>query len=300
MDKSSVLITIPIFNRQIETLKCLHSLLGMNYPLFTILTVDCASTDGVREAIGSQCPQVKIIEADADTWWPDGINIGIRYAQEQGFEYVMMMNQDSIVDPWMLSHLVNRLESCPNAIVGPKVYYLQYPRLLYTVGGKMEWWGRGPRNLGIGRLDRGQYDQVLEVDWLGGAGTLVRTMDFRRIGLLDAKRFRWASDLDFSYRAKLSGLKVMVEPRAIMWHEVGDYDVRTRNTRFRFLEILGRFFDPRANENLSREWLIYQLYAPKPWFPFLFGERVSIMIMVQLREYLRGLFCKKQSTCLTR
>ncbi len=295
MKDPNVLIVMPVFNRVKETLRCLKSLHMMHYPEFLIYVVDCGSTDGVREAIIRQYPQVKMIEADADTWWPDGINIGIRYAQERGYDCVMMMNQDSVVDPEMLSYLVKRLQSSLNAIAGPKVYYLQNPKMIFTAGGLMEWWGRGPRNLGIGRLDRGQYDQVLDVDWLGGAGTLVRTADFQRVGLLDAKRFRWASDLDFSYRAKLAGLRVLMEHRAIIWHEVGDYDVRTRETKFRFLEMMKRFFNPRANENLSREWLIYQLYAPKPWFPFLFGVRVSIMIMVQLREYFRGVLCKKQS-----
>ena len=285
MSKPRVLVVVPVFNLRDKTLRCIGSLFAMDYPNFNVMVVDCGSTEDVRESIAEQFPRVKIFETTDDIWWPGGINIGIRYAEKQGHEYVLMMNQDHVVDENMLSKLVQRIESVKLAIVGPKVYYLQSPQRIFSAGGIAEWWGRGMRNRGIGRIDTGRFNECTDVDWLGGAGTLVRRDTFSKIGMMDAEKFRWGSDFDFSYRAKCSGMRVLIESDAVMWHDAGDITPHGRQKPLTLREMFSNFFNERTPFHLKRQWTIYRVHCPRPWMPIFFPSRVFVMTLIALRSY---------------
>jgi len=214
-------VVVLTWNQREVTLECLRSLAQMTYPDFRIAVVDNGSTDGTAEAIKDQFPDVEIIVNERNLGYPGGCNVGLRYALSQGTEYVFVINNDISVDPAILDELMR--ETAPDVgILTPKIYFASEPKRIWSVGGH-----RNPLTLEMNRrgdneLDQGQWDEVLEQDYLIGCAHLFSRSLLERIGLLDAGYFLYYDDLDICIRAQQAGYRLLMVPRARMWHKVAD------------------------------------------------------------------------------
>src|SRR5437667_353730 len=100
----SVWIVILNWNGLSDTLGCLESLQHLHYAAHRIVVVDNGSTDGSAEALRrtrSQ-PPIEIIEAGRNLGYAGGNNLGIRYALDHGADFILVLNNDTTVDPMLL------------------------------------------------------------------------------------------------------------------------------------------------------------------------------------------------------
>src|SRR3990172_12355245 len=122
-----VSIVILNWNGLQDTLACLESLKAVDYPSFEIILVDNGSTDGSPEKLASLVkgnPKVKLILSPKNLGFSGGCNVAIQRALDQGAEYVLLLNNDTHVNPRFLAPLVRAaLSDQKIGIVGPKVYY---------------------------------------------------------------------------------------------------------------------------------------------------------------------------------
>ena len=208
------------WNRREDTLECLASLESMTYHNHRILVVDNHSIDGSVRAIAEHHPEVELIRCSENRGFARAANEGIRHALSQGAEYVLLVNNDTIVDPRLLDELLAEAESPEIGIVAPKIYYYAEPRRIWSVGAR-----RNPITLeqhkGGGReLDEGQWDRVLAVDFVTGCGLLLTRRFLEDVGLFDERFFMYYEDSDLSLRASKHGYRLVMTPRARMWHKV--------------------------------------------------------------------------------
>ncbi len=173
----------------------------------------------VLDSIG----QIVLIKSEKNYGFAEGNNIGIRFALNYlDPDYVLLLNNDTFVETTFLQYLVDIAETDEAVgIVGPKVYYYHKPEIINSAGVLMNWPSGIGTNLGIGDIDRGQFDRVLDLDALIGVCLLVRTSLFKKIGYLDKKFFLLLEETDFCIRAKKSNFRIIFHPKSKVYHKEG-------------------------------------------------------------------------------
>ncbi|HZL84194.1 MAG TPA: glycosyltransferase family 2 protein [Candidatus Krumholzibacteria bacterium] len=218
----SVTVVVLSWNGREDTLACVESVLALDYPRFRTLVVDNASTDGTVDALRQRFgSRVDVLRNGANLLYAGGMNVGIEQARRTGTDYVLLLNNDIVLDPGMLRALV--ASAAPDeriAAAGPKIYYSAEPQRLWFAGGEMSLWRGWPRHTGLREMDRGQHDQPRDVDYLTGCAVLVRAKSFDDVGLLDAGFRMYAEDADWCLRARAKGYRLRYAPDARMWHKV--------------------------------------------------------------------------------
>lgn len=151
-----------------------------------------------------------------------GNNIGIKYIlREKKTDYILLLNNDTVVDGNFLTELVKVAESDPKiGIVGPKIYYYDEPNKIWFAGGKINRRLGKTKHLGVHRIDKGQFESIKKVDYIAGCAFLVKDEVFDKIGLLDKEYFCYFEDLDFCVRAQKEQYYCFYIPKAKIWHKV--------------------------------------------------------------------------------
>lgn len=219
-----VFIVILNWNGQKDTLACLNSLKNLDYSNFKIILIDNASTDNSVGVFKSQIPNFKnkitLIENKDNLGFPAGNNVGIKYALKNNAEYVLLLNNDTVVDKDFLKEIVAAGEkNVLIGILGPKIYFFDDPKRIWFAGGKFNWIS-GSSHIGFGEIDKGQFEISKEVNFITGCAMLIKKEVFEKIGFLDGRFFLYYEDTDFCLRAKKRGFKCLFAPRAKIFHKI--------------------------------------------------------------------------------
>lgn len=222
MPRDPLVYTIVLnWNQRDVTLDCLRSVAGLTYANTRILLVDNGSTDGSVDAVRSRFPGVDVLALPANLGFSAGNNRGIQRALDAGADMVMLLNNDTTVDPASLGHLVARLLSTPRCgMVAPKICYFDNPDRIWYAGGKISFWTGTLRHTGIRERDEGQHDIAGPTDYATGCCVLVDRRVIDRIGMLDESYRMYTEDADWSVRARTAGFTVMYEPAARVLHRI--------------------------------------------------------------------------------
>jgi len=281
MNSPKVSIIILNWNGKDDTIECLESLRKITYPNYDVVVVDNDSKGDdvkvLREMFGEY---IHIIENNKNYEFAEGNNIGMRWALKKGIDYVLLLNNDIIVDPEFLSEMVKVAENDQQiGMVGPKIYFYDNPDKIWFAGGNISMWRCKTWHTGKGEIDDGQYDSLQEVDYITGCALLVKREVIEKIGMLDPDYLSYYEDTDWCIRAKQHGYKIVYVPTAKLWHKGGtstggghtSYDSLFRAKR------KGRnvLLFMRKNAKLEH-WLVFPFFA-------MVG-----LVHIIIRETLRG------------
>ena len=216
----SLLITVILnTNRRDDTLEALDSLQKSDYQNHRTIVLDNASSDGSVEAIRTGYPDVQVIELDENLGYAGNNNAGIQAAMAQGADWVLVLNEDTILAPDCLGKMVAAGESNPRAgVVGPMVYHHSNPTVIQSAGGRMglDWqaW-----HLGQNEPDRGQFSEPRLVEWVSGCAIMVRRPVIEQAGMLDERFFYYYEETEWCLRARQKGWLILHVPQARLWHK---------------------------------------------------------------------------------
>jgi GT2 family glycosyltransferase len=287
------------WNRRDDTLAFLASFSQLTYPHCRILVVDNGSTDDSVPAITAQFPDVEQIVNGRNPGFAAGANVGIRHALAQGADFVFVANNDTLIAPDALDLLVHAALASEVGLAAPKIYYASDPRRIWSAGA----W-RDPVTLEVTGCRRGQYERVVtfpkafsfregeeepfEVDFVTACGMLIRRRCFEVVGLFDERFFMYYEDSDYCLRVRSAGYRVLVVPRARMWHKVAISSGGIDSPAERYAMGLSSVLFFRKHVGGAR-WLIVAPYrtgsAIKTLVRLLAGGRTQ-----SAQAYLRGLW----------
>jgi len=217
----TVAIVILNWNGLADTRECLDSLRAVTYPNARIIVVDngSAGPEGqlLREEFGDF---IALLGSETNLGFAGGANLGIQRALQQGADYVLLLNNDTTVQPAFLSLLVERAQSLPElAAACPRTYFYDRPDVIYSTGGMVSVWKGTARQVGRGRPDRGQFERLEARDYADGVCMLIPRAALERVGLLDEDYFAYWEETDWCARAREMGLKCYYVPDAKVWHK---------------------------------------------------------------------------------
>lgn len=215
-----VSIIILNWNGKEDTVECIESLKQITYPNYEILLLDNGSKDGSVECFRERYPEIEIIENGENLGFARGNNVGIRRAMDEGVDYVLLLNNDTIVDRNFLIELIKVSESNEKVgIVGPKIYYYDFPKKIWFAGGKTNWLRGEVNHIGQGENDSDKYNKIMPVNQVTGCAMLIKSTTIKSIGMLDSHFFLNYEDTDFCFRANRQGYKILFVPSAHVWHK---------------------------------------------------------------------------------
>lgn len=231
-----IAILILNFNGKKDTLECLESIYrALEFKSLKVLVVviDNGSTDNSIAAINKKFSQVKVIENKKNFGFAEGNNVGIRYALKNKFDYVLLLNNDTLVKKDFLVQLIKvAKKSKKTGIISPKIYFAsgneyhkdQYKekergKVIWYTGGIIDWDNVLTSHRGVDEVDKGQYEKIEKTEFATGCCMLIKRKVFEEVGLLDKKYFLYLEDVDLCHRAKQAGFKIYFVPQAIIWHK---------------------------------------------------------------------------------
>lgn len=211
-----VSIVVLNYNGEDFIRECLDSIEAQIYRDFELLVVDNASADGSWETVRDWCERhghVAIRNAE-NLGYSEGNNVGIRRAKG---EFVLVLNNDTVVDPDWLRELVAATEAHPDFdMFASQIRSFDRPDLLDTIGIIVY---RDGMSRGLGRLEPVErYQEPREVFAPSGCAGLYRRSVLEAVGMFPADFFAYCEDMDLGMRIRLAGGRCWYVPTAVVRH----------------------------------------------------------------------------------
>ena len=214
---TAVYVILLNWNRCDDTLECLASLIASTYRPLHLLVVDQHSSDDSPARIRAVYPEVEVLELAQNIGFAAGMNAGIRHTLQKEATHLLLLNNDTIVAPEMISELMAQLQPGVG-MVGPVIFYYDQSEIIWSSGGSihpllLEMSGNHGRN-------RTLPEQPISQSFLSGCALLLPRETVEQVGLWDERFFMYYEDLDYSLRVGKSGLTLVLAPAAHLWHKV--------------------------------------------------------------------------------
>jgi GT2 family glycosyltransferase len=190
-----------------------------------VIVADNGSTDSSLEFMENNFPQIRVIQNITNGGFAKGYNDALKQVSA---EYFVLLNSDIEVTPNWVNPVVELMDSDPMiAACQPKLRsYYQRDHFEYAgaAGGFIDKWGypycKGRLFMHVEK-DEGQYDEATEVFWATGACMFVRADLYHQFGGLDEDFFAHMEEIDFCWRLKNAGYKIMYTPESVVYHVGG-------------------------------------------------------------------------------
>lgn len=245
-----------------------RSLQDVAYPNFRVIIVDNASTDGSLVTLQQLCPEAVFLPCDENTGTAGGNNVGFRYCMKQGFDYALVLNNDTVLTEDFLGRLVDADDEKTAAV--PKILYHYDRSVISTHAGGFDWrWGRF-KNTFHGRPDGPATNRPRDLQTASFCCALVPVDAFHEVGLLDERFFMYYEETDWLRRALDKGYRLRYVPEAVIYHMESGSSGGGWMTPFKqYYATRNRLYLVRKNQ-ASRFWFtLFTLYFLTGRLPYL-------------------------------
>ena len=255
-------IVIPVFNRWAQTQRCLESLRASQCQEFSVYVVDHGSTDGTACHLNETFPEYTRLAGEPSWWWTAATNAGIRHALREGATYVMLLNNDCVVEPETIGRVLEQVRRSSRLIAAPVQVSLQ-------TGIAVPYKKRTALTLGFPTLTDLCPLPVTQAGWepvrllMGGRGVVIPAAVFTEIGLLDDEHLpHYASDHDFYLRARKAGWTLGVVSEAFLRVDDSTTTLASRAWELSLRRFLETLRERRSHRNLRDLQALFRKHYP--------------------------------------
>jgi GT2 family glycosyltransferase len=240
----------------------------LSYKEVEIILIDNGSTDGSGARIHAEFPSVAYRHFDKNLGFSEGNNAGMRIAFERGAAYVLLLNNDTIVDPHFIEPLLE-FDSTNNKIGAQcgKIYYLSEPQTLWYAGGNYSIDKAVSAHRGMYEPDTGRYDAIEDTEFTTGCMMFIRRTVLDDVGLLDNSFFAYFEDADWCLRARNLGYRIIYNPRARIWHEISATS-KVDSPAYLYLHMRNKILMVHKHGRPGR-WMLFL-----PYYLYFFGRHL--------------------------
>ena len=231
INKLSIAVILVNWKKYNLTSKCIDSLNKSNYKNFKIILVDNEYSEKSLIDLRNKHKELIVFKEKNNLGFAGGNNIGIRYALENDYDYIMLLNNDTEVKENFILPLVERIERDHSlGAVQPLILNFSNKSIIWNAGGKLN------KFLGLTstRLNNNKLNSSIVfndfTDWISGCGILIKSEIVKKIGLLDEKFFTYYEDVDWSLRMKSLGYDLGFVKESIIYHH-GSSSSKNKKTK---------------------------------------------------------------------
>jgi len=271
--KEKIGIAVPCFNN-LDVLK--HSLPSIYNDSFSIVLFDDGSTDGTGEWVKNTFPNIKILKGGGLNWWTGSLAKAIDYCIANQCDYIVSLNADVLITPEIVDKLIKCSRDNNDSIVASLVVNVKDPKKILWSGSKFSkihklipiYSSRYIVKAGSSVDDI--FHKAYEVDEVHGRGVLIPKSAIKKIGNYDFDTFpHYGGDNDFSFRAKKSGVKMLVNPACLakVFVENTSLNINKEMSIFeKWISIKSYLFKRKNGEAVYVWWKLYKKHLPLLYF----------------------------------
>jgi len=225
MDKKLAVITVNFNNYSLteDFLSYFDKQTNSNFKIFI-------SDLSTKKKVIKNRPSIEVI-IDENKGYAHGVNLGLKTAQSQGFNYFIIINNDTRVDRDFIQKCQISYEKFPHSLTGGKIYYekgfeyhkkyhvYQLGKIIWYAGGIIDWDNVFTKHRGVDEVDHGQFNKMEKTDFITGCLMLFDKQVLQTVGYWDEKYFLYYEDADYCMKATKKGVGLIYNPSITIWHK---------------------------------------------------------------------------------
>ena len=201
--------------------KCLSSIEKVSYPNYEVLIVDNNSQDGSVKFFKENFSQYDVLALEDNLKYAGGNNAAVEYLKPKEEDFLVFINNDTIVSSDFLDHLIIPFSNDANCIITvPKILFAMDINKIWYAGGIVNMWKGKIDHVGIRNFDGPRYSFMMETDYATGCCLCINSADFKKLNYFDTMFNMYCEDVDLSIRAKKMNRKIVYSPKSIILHSV--------------------------------------------------------------------------------
>lgn len=291
----SVGIVIINYNNYLDTIECVDSILENDYKNYRIILVDNDSNNDSYDILFKKYKYNKYIEViisnHINMGFSGGNNIGIRRALDINMDYILLLNNDTVVEKNFLTRILWSFSKGSNiGIATGKILYYDKPEIINIAGGKISY-------LRSKVIPYGENEKVYKcnnykyVDFASGCFQIIKKEVFDSVGLYDEDYFLYYEDTDFCSRVLRNGYAILYNPESIIWHKVSASSGSKINDLTTYYNVRNRLVFAKKNiNNLMCKITFYCYYS------LVFSIKMLVSNKSERTIYLKALAAYRQNS----
>lgn len=286
MDK--VCIVILNYNNCEDTIECVQSLRSaINSEKYKIVIVDNASTNDSVSKLNNILSPIEIIVSSENRGYAHGNNIGIKYAEQAGYEYICILNNDTIIDADFIETCKNELKNNSQAaFVSPALVEYKDNNLIQSTGGDI-FINKGIVTLKNHGARRVELLPKIESDYIGGACIMFRTSILKSVGYIPENYFLFFEETEWCYKAQKIGYKNICLTDSYIYHK-GSVSIKSVSGLQEYLMARNRVVFVRRNIDSRIRYYCFLVYLfLQQGYHFLLRKSNA---KKKIKYYLDGVF----------
>jgi len=203
------------WNRFEDTSECVRSVLDAAHEGWEhrVVVVDNGSTDGSAERLAESFPEAMVVRLGENFGFAGGMNRGIEWARQAGFDHVILLNNDTLVAPDALAHLVREAKRGGGGALMPLICDCETGAVTLAGARLRRPWPR------VEPIAAPLLAESHSVDLVTGCCVLIPMQVIEQVGAFDERYFLYFEDIDLALRIARAGHALRVVPAARIYHK---------------------------------------------------------------------------------
>ncbi len=198
------------------TLNCIDSVLKSSYKNFKIILIDNESQNSFPDEI-NKSEKIQIIKNENNEGFSRANNQGIKYSIKNGFDYVLLLNNDTLIKNDLIYSLIQQSSTLNQKIIQPLILNYDGTKI-WNAGGKINNFFGTFETLKKGKSFKNFKSDKNLTEWFTGCCVLIKSEIFNHVGYFDERFFAYYEDVDYSIRLKKMGYSIALMTNSYLQH----------------------------------------------------------------------------------